>query len=142
MWSSSAGYEAVGGGAWGGPYDNSDGSVVVIWSAPRVANGAPPDSLSGAAATGWTTTVFNVSGGSEFVHWSAVCAKVGAPERKRDWPGGLAVARPRLRVSRRGRARGGRAGRTRSRAAPPAASRSRGVARAATGRARPVGASS
>jgi len=78
MRSSSAGYEAVGGGAWGGPYDNSDGSVVVIWSAPRVANGAPPDSPSGAAATGWTTTVFNVSGGSEFVHWSAVCAKVGA----------------------------------------------------------------
>ena len=50
-----SGYEAVGGGAWGGPYDNSDGSVVVIWSAPRVASGAPPDSTNGAAATGWTT---------------------------------------------------------------------------------------
>jgi len=73
-----SGYEAVGGGAWGGPYDNSDGSVVVIWSAPRVASGAPADSTSGPAAIGWTTTVFNVSGVSEFVHWSAVCAKVGA----------------------------------------------------------------
>ena len=73
-----SGYEAVGGGAWGGPYDNSDGSVVVLWSAPRAAGGAPADSTNGPAATGWTTAVFNVSGVSEFVHWSVVCAKVGA----------------------------------------------------------------
>jgi hypothetical protein len=72
------GYEAVGGGAWGGPYDSSDGSVVVLWSAPRAAAGAPADSTNGPASTGWTTAVFNVSGLSEFVHWSAICAKIGA----------------------------------------------------------------
>jgi hypothetical protein len=68
------GYEAVGGGAF---TDSSNSVVVVQESYPRLGAGVPGDGQSG-PATGWGAFVINNSPPSTTVHWTAVCAKVGA----------------------------------------------------------------